>query len=52
MRLFKGFICTDKIGSDCEFEFEIEDEYTEYQIEGIAKEVAFNHISWYFVEIR
>lgn len=47
-RKIKGFIKTDMVGSKCEFEEVLEDgeEYTEEELEEIAKDVAFDHIEW------
>lgn len=50
MRKFKGRISTDKVGSDCEFEFEVDDDATEAEIEETAREAAFNFIDWSYTE--
>ncbi len=47
MRKFKGLARTNKVGSDCHFEFEVDDE----EIEDIAKECAFEFIDWYYKEV-
>jgi|GEM_PF-841257 len=52
MRVFKGKISTDKIGSTCEFEFEVEDAATEEEIEQAAREAAFEHVEWNFKEVE
>lgn len=66
MRQFTGVIRTDKIGSDCEFEFEVEDDATEAQIDAEAREAAsaliechyeareadFGLIEWSYAEVR
>lgn len=52
MRKFVGSIGTRMHGSDCEFEFEVEDDATEEQIEEIAQECAFELIDWHFKEIE
>jgi hypothetical protein len=52
MRKFTGSIKTDAQGSDCEFEFEVEDDATEAQIAEEAREAAFNRIEWHFKEVR
>lgn len=45
-----GYIMTNKIGSKCEFEFEIDEEeldlLTEEDIDDLAKEAAFQNIEW------
>lgn len=48
MKKFKGSISTNIHGSDCEFEFEVEDDATEDDIEHIARECAFDLIEWSF----
>jgi len=50
MRIFKGKISTDKIGSECDFEFEVEDDATECQIEQEAREAAFECVAWSYQE--
>lgn len=50
MRQFTGVIRTDKIGSECEFEFEAEDDATEAQVDAEAREAAFNFIEWHYKE--
>lgn len=50
MRRFTGVIRTNKVGSDCSFEFDVEDDATEEQIEEAARESAFELIDWYFTE--
>ena len=52
MRTFTGSIGTNKIGSDCKFEFEVEDDATPEQIESAAREAAFENIEWNFKEIN
>jgi len=46
MKKFKGTIRTNKQGSDCQFEFEVEDDATEEEIDAEAREVAFENIEW------
>lgn len=46
MKQIKGYIKTNKVGSTCEFEFEIEDDATPEEIEEWAKEAAFENIEW------
>jgi hypothetical protein len=52
---FRAWISTNKIGSECETEFEIDDaelaemssdEERDRYIEETAREAAFNHIEW------
>lgn len=52
MRIFKGKISTDKIGSACEFEFEVPDDATESQVQEAAREAAFEHVEWSFKEVK
>lgn len=52
MRKFIGKISTSKIGSDCEFEFEVEDDATPQQIEAEARDAAFDWIDWYYDEVK
>lgn len=51
MRTFKGVIRTDQQGSECEFEFEVEDDATEDQINAEARDAAFQHVEWNYKEI-
>jgi len=46
MKKIKGYIRTDKVGSTCEFEFELEDDATSEQIDEYAREAAFDRIEW------
>lgn len=51
MKTVQGYIQTNKIGSECQFEFDVEDDATEEEIEEMAKDAAFQHIEWsYTVE--
>ncbi len=51
MKTVRGYIATSKFGSDCEFEFEVDDDTSEEEIEQLAKEAAFDRIEWnYSVE--
>ena len=50
MRKFKGLIRTNKQGSDCHFEFEVDDRATDEEIEEIAKTCAFQLIDWNYGE--
>lgn len=52
MRRFKGMIRTDNIGSECEFEFEVEDDATEEQIQKEAREAAFEYVQWHYKELK
>ncbi|BFO07186.1 hypothetical protein KNHN1_55640 (plasmid) [Pseudomonas guariconensis] len=52
MRTFKGSIKTDVQGSDVEFEFEVEDNATQTEIEYEAKQAAFEHVEWNFEEVK
>ena len=50
MRQFKGYVSTNKVGSECEFEFEVEDDATEGAIEEAAREAMFDRIEWNYEE--
>lgn len=50
-RKFKGTVATDKIGSECDFEFEVDDDATEADIEHEAREAAFDLIQWNYEEV-
>ena len=52
MRIFKGIIRTDKVQSECEFCFEVEDDANEEEIEKEAKDSAFNHVEWWYEEVE
>lgn len=52
MRKFHGAITTDVVGASCPFEFEVEDDATEEEIEAEAKEAAFNWIDWWYEEVK
>lgn len=48
MKTYKGYVATNKVGSDCEFEFEADDDATEDEIEELAREAIFEQIEWNF----
>ena len=50
MRYYEGSIMTNIIGSECDFEFEVEDDATEEEIEEAARDAAFNFIDWSYHE--
>lgn len=50
MRKFKGGISTNIHGSECKFEFEVEDDATDEEIEETAQQAAFEWIDWYYEE--
>lgn len=58
MLKFEGRIGTNKVGSDCEFEFEVNEEdlpknkekRREY-IEEMAKDAAFQFIDWSYAQV-
>jgi hypothetical protein len=52
MRQFKGTIKTDVQGSEVEFDFEVEDDATQEQIEEEAKQAAFEYVHWHFEEVK
>lgn len=51
-RKFTGSISTNKVGSECSFEFEADDDATEDQIEELAREAAFDWIDWNYEEVK
>lgn len=51
MRTFKGIIKTNVQGSAVEFEFEVEDNATQEQIEEEAQQAAFDCIEWNYSEV-
>ncbi|MDF2513720.1 MAG: hypothetical protein K0S04_3586 [Herbinix sp.] len=50
MRKFVGSISTNVVGSECEFEFEVEDNATEEEIEEAGKQAAFEYVDWGYNE--
>lgn len=48
MRKVTGCVCTNKNGSDCHFEFHVDDDATEKEIEELARESMFDLIDWHF----
>ncbi|MHC8403504.1 hypothetical protein ACYZTX_29795 [Pseudomonas sp. MDT1-17] len=52
MRTFTGTIKTDVQGSEVEFEFEVEDDATQEQIDEEAKQAAFDCVQWSFDEVK
>lgn len=48
MKLYKGYVATNKVGSDCDFEFEADDDATEDEIGELAREAMFEQIEWNF----
>lgn len=46
MKTIKGYISTNKVGSESKFEFEVEDNATPEEIEELAREAAFERIDW------
>lgn len=51
MRKFKGYVRTNKVGSNCTFEFEVEDDETDEEIEETAWECALEHIGFGYEEV-
>lgn len=45
-RIVKGYVETNKVGSMSEFEFEIDGDYTDEEIEELARDAMFEHIEW------
>lgn len=52
MRTFKGIIKTDVQGSEMEFEFEVDDNATQAQIDEEARQAAFEFVQWHYDEVR
>jgi hypothetical protein len=52
MKQYKGTIRTNKTGSDCEFEFEVEDGASMEEIEIAAQQAAFEMVEWHYVEAK
>ncbi|MBA1280277.1 DUF7167 family protein [Stutzerimonas stutzeri] len=52
MRQFKGTIKTDVQGSEVVFDFEVEDDATQEQIDEEAKQAAFEFVQWHFEEVK
>lgn len=50
MRKFIGEISTNKIGSECHFEFEVPDDATDEEIEEEARQAAFEKVEWHYNE--
>lgn len=48
MKRIIGYVETNKVGSRCEFEVEVEDDATEEEIAEQAREAMFEHIEWSF----
>jgi hypothetical protein len=46
VKKFKGSVRLGLVGCVREFEFEVEDDVTDEEIEQIAREVAFEYIDW------
>lgn len=51
MRKIKGVIMTDVVGSEVEFELEVEDDAIEEEIDKLAWEEAANWLEWYWEEV-
>jgi len=52
MRFFTGFIRTNVVGSDCEFEFEVDEDAKPEDIDEEARQAAFDNVEWGFKEIK
>lgn len=46
MKRFTGYVETNKVGSRCEFEFEMDDDATDKEIAAMAREMMFENIEW------
>lgn len=49
---YRGQISTWKVGSECEFEFEVEDYRSLQEIQDAAREAAFDFIDWHFEKVE
>lgn len=52
MKKYHGYVGTRKIGSDCHFEFEVEDNATEKEIQEIAIECMWDELEFNYEEIK
>lgn len=52
MKKIKVYVATDKIGSECYDEFEIEDDATEEEIDKEAGDYIWNMIDSYWEEVK
>ena len=52
MRKIKGVIMTDVVGSEVEFELEVEDDATEEEIDKLAWVEAANWMEWYWERVE
>lgn len=52
MRRFIGYIGTEKDGSNCEFEFQVQDGADVDEIEEEARQAAFDKVNWYYKEVK
>ena len=50
MKQYVGNISTNKVGSDCEFEFEMPEDATEEEIEQEAFAAAMERVDWHYKE--
>ena len=51
MKKYRGYIRTDKVGSECAYEFEVEDNASEDEIEECAREAAFDLVEWNYEQV-
>lgn len=51
MKKYKGVIRTNRVGSDCHFEFEVDDDTSQEEIDEIATEMAFEKIDFYYEQV-
>jgi hypothetical protein len=52
MKRFIGWVRTNKVGSECEFEFETEDDATDEERWAAAKEAMFEQLEWSYDEAK
>lgn len=48
MKMVRGWVETRMVGSRCEFEFEVEDDATDEEIDEYARDVMFDCVEWSF----
>lgn len=51
MRKIRVYVSTNKVGSECYDDFEVEDDYTEEEINELAEERILDMIDTYWEEI-
>lgn len=52
MKKYRGYVSTKKVGSDCYFEFEVEDNATETEIQDMAIQCVWDELEFNYEEIK